>query len=271
MFLIFLYIFLLNPNRIFGLTWNSNIATFPNSWKISHISNIDLLSVVNDPQNSTVKVIKIKHPKNSCSSACGIPGGAGFTVKPFDNFNGNVTTLEYEVFFHSTFDFVKGGKLPGIVGGNSGCSGCNQDIKSRENCFSARLMWGSEGKGYPYLYLPLNGNHMSDFCKLMNHGKCEGECGWGFNQTTYFAKNKWTKIKEYIKLNTPGNNDGILQLWVNGVKKIDYNKVNYRVKSSVGINGFNLHPFFGGSGESWATKVDTYTLYKNFKFTDYLF
>ena len=29
----------------------------------------------------------------------------------FDNWNGDSATLEYEVYFHSKFDFVKGGKV----------------------------------------------------------------------------------------------------------------------------------------------------------------
>ncbi len=45
--------------------------------------------------------------------------------------------------------------------------------------------------------------------------------------------------------------------------------MNYRTKASLGISGFSVGPFFGGSGDSWKTPVDTYTLYKNFKFTDY--
>ena len=44
--------------------------------------------------------------------------------------------------------------------------------------------------------------------------------------------------------------------------------MNYRTKASLGISGFSVHPFFGGS-DSFKTPVDTYTLYKNFKFTDY--
>lgn len=252
---------------IYSMTWYGNFENFPTGWKIGSISNSNLHSIVNDPLDASVKVLKIKHPKDSCSSACGIPGGAGFTAKPFDSFNGNVSSLEYQVFFHSTFNFVKGGKLPGIVGGASGCSGCNSDVTSRTNCFSARFMWGKEGNGYPYLYLPLNVNHEPEFCSLANN--CVAGCGLAYNQQAYFTRNKWTKIREYVKLNTPGRNDGILRVWVNDVKKIDYAKMNYRTKSSIGVNGFVVHPFFGGSGDTWKTPVDTYTLYKGFKFTDY--
>jgi len=34
--------------------------------------------------------------------------------------------------------------------------------------------WGKEGNGYPYLYLPLNVNHETDFCNKVNHKSCKG-------------------------------------------------------------------------------------------------
>jgi hypothetical protein len=123
-----------------AVSWALNFANFPTSWGSPKISNPELLSIVNDPMDSTVKVIKIKHPKGSCSSFCGIPNGASFRMYPFANFKGQNATLEFSVFFHSTFDFVKGGKLPGLIGGTNQCSGCNTVISERDSCFSARFM-----------------------------------------------------------------------------------------------------------------------------------
>ena len=45
-------------------------------------------------------------------------------------------SLSYSVFFPADFDFVLGGKLPGLNGGHGGCSGG----KSADSCFSTRLM-----------------------------------------------------------------------------------------------------------------------------------
>lgn len=47
--------------------------------------------------------------------------------------------LEYEVYFPADFDFVKGGKMPGLFGG-SVYSGCN--LPDGTNGFSTRYMWG---------------------------------------------------------------------------------------------------------------------------------
>ena len=46
----------------------------------------------------------------------------------------NSLTLKYDVLFHESFDWVKGGKLPGLYGGKHGCSG-GADAAELE-CFS---------------------------------------------------------------------------------------------------------------------------------------
>ena len=55
--------------------------------------------------------------------------------------------VSYELAFDSGFDWVKGGKLPGLRGGlnSTGCSGGNQ--ADGLSCFSTRLMWRRNGEG----------------------------------------------------------------------------------------------------------------------------
>jgi hypothetical protein len=55
--------------------------------------------------------------------------------------------ISYEIAFDAGFDWVKGGKLPGIRGGPDpdNCSGGKQ--ANGTNCFSSRLMWRTDGAG----------------------------------------------------------------------------------------------------------------------------
>ena len=55
--------------------------------------------------------------------------------------------VSYEIAFEGNFDWVKGGKLPGIRGGldSTGCSGGNK--ADGQECFSSRLMWRKGGTG----------------------------------------------------------------------------------------------------------------------------
>lgn len=66
--------------------------------------------------------------------------------------------LSYEVAFDEGYEFVLGGKLPGIRGGPdpNGCSGGSQPNGS--DCFSVRIMWRTNGAGEAYSYLlPVDG------------------------------------------------------------------------------------------------------------------
>jgi hypothetical protein len=55
--------------------------------------------------------------------------------------------LKYSVYFPDNFDWVHGGKLPGLHGGNMHCTG-DSDKPNGRNCFSTRLMWREGGAGY---------------------------------------------------------------------------------------------------------------------------
>ena len=61
-------------------------------------------------------------------------------------------TLKYDVKFEKDFDWVKGGKLPGLFGGAVSCSGGADAAEL--GCFSTRLMWRAEGDAELYLYAP---------------------------------------------------------------------------------------------------------------------
>ena len=66
-------------------------------------------------------------------------GGSGFywQLSDGDLAQRESMTLKYEVKFDDGFDFVKGGKLPGMYGGKMGCSG---GANAADNgCFSGEI------------------------------------------------------------------------------------------------------------------------------------
>jgi len=78
------------------------------------------------------KVLEITIPKGTRSN-----GGSFWRL----NFPRNLTdaTFEYDIMFGDNFDFVRGGKLPGLGGGTS--PGSKKTEEEYQNGFSARLMW----------------------------------------------------------------------------------------------------------------------------------
>jgi hypothetical protein len=95
-------------------------------------------------------MLQLFYPKDSVNPARRPQGGSEFYAKPLDISNANNVTLEYKVFFPGDFDWVKGGKLPGLYGGHTRCSGGNPAL----DCFSTRLMWRAGGAGELYLVRP---------------------------------------------------------------------------------------------------------------------
>lgn len=102
----------------------------------------------NNNTNSSASgpVLQVQYPAGSFQD--NNAGGAQFYAmwnSSGDAFQSMLVT--YEVAFDSGFDWVKGGKLPGLRGGPdpNNCSGGNQ--ANGTNCFSSRIMWRTDGNG----------------------------------------------------------------------------------------------------------------------------
>lgn len=92
-------------------------------------------------------MLQIFYPKDSVNPRASPQGGSQFYASPLDITKAKNITFEYDVFFPSDFEWVKGGKLPGLYGGRTRCSGGDPAL----DCFSTRLMWRADGAGELYL------------------------------------------------------------------------------------------------------------------------
>lgn len=95
-------------------------------------------------------MLQLFYPKDSINPARWPQGGSQFYASPLDISQARNVTFEYKVFFPGDFEWVKGGKLPGLYGGRTGCSGGDPAL----DCFSTRLMWRAGGAGELYLVNP---------------------------------------------------------------------------------------------------------------------
>lgn len=99
----------------------------------------------------TSPVLRVTYPNGSYSHDTG--GTQFYTLwNSTDSHGFIIMMLTYEVGFDEDFDWVKGGKLPGLRGGlnSSGCSGGNK--ADGQDCFSSRLMWRKGGAGEGTLF-----------------------------------------------------------------------------------------------------------------------
>jgi uncharacterized protein YjdB len=71
-------------------------------------------------------------------------------------------------------------------------------------------------------------------------------------QTGYtFPRNTWVEWEFYIKINTPGSSNGIVRVWMNGVKVSDYTNIHVSPASSQAhLQDYQFAPYWGGTGGS---------------------
>ncbi|KAI1315356.1 hypothetical protein EDD11_000915 [Mortierella claussenii] len=223
------------------------------------------ISFVADPFGvSSTPVMQLTYPKGSYTPSLGpVMGGAQFYATPFgDKSPFEKMMISYDVAFPSGFNWVLGGKLPGIYGGTpyDGCSGGIQSTGA--NCLTMRLMWRPSGSGEVYAYVPADAN--SKLCKSPEV-MCNDQYGKSIGRgQIYFAAATWNRIDMIMALNEPaGNQNGTLQVYLNGNRVISMDNMPYRTTGMVGFQGLMFSSFFGGSDTSYATPIDTQVFFKN--------
>ena len=200
---------------------------------------------------------------NSCAANTGNKGGVGFYSYPLGTTGVSVfpqteISFQYDIYFDPNFNWVKGGKLPGLYGGVTGASGGNHI----DNGMSTRIMWRRNGGGELYMYMPLAQDATTTAIAI-------DETPYGLSlgrNSFYFVKGQWQTIKVYMKMNDIGVNNGILELSYNGVVKISLTKVNLRTQD-IPVNGIMFQSFFGGSDMTWKSALDTYIKFRNMYLT----
>ncbi|KAG0046461.1 hypothetical protein BGZ83_008368 [Gryganskiella cystojenkinii] len=221
-------------------------------------------TIAGSNSSSSNQVLQLAYPKGSYAPSLGpVAGGTQFYANPF----GEKTPFEkmmisYDVAFPTGFDWVLGGKLPGIYGGSpyDGCSGGNQSTGA--NCFTMRLMWRPSGLGEVYAYVPADPK--SNFCKSAEV-MCNDQYGKSVGRgLIYFTPGTWTRLDIIMALNEPaGNQNGTLQVYMNGNQVISMNNIPYRSTGMVGFQGLMFSSFFGGSDPTYATPTDQTVYFKN--------
>ena len=218
------------------------------------------------------KAMKAHFPKGSYTFGHSPQGGLSFYApgpSEVDLSDAKEATFGYSVYFPKGFKFNKGGKLPGLYGGNSdeeavSCSGGRRSTK----CFSARLMWREDGQGEFYTYLPpytdsrFKANKKQ--CDFPN-SDCNPEYGASIGRGKFtFPTGQWTTLSERVRLNDEGQANGELELYVNGKSEIKLTGLILRDGGAGKMRGIQMQTFFGGSGKEWASPVDQDIFFSDF-------
>lgn len=194
-------------------------------------------------QKTNQRILRIRYPKGSLDPGTMRKefkpyGGLGFKKIAFSR-GVSCAILSYRLRFADDFDFVRGGKLPGLYGGSGNSGG---KIPNGHDGFSTRYMWLSEGRGQVYAYLPTS----------IDYGTSIGKGNF------HFARGVWSELKQEVRLNQPGKQDGKIRVWFNNKLVVVQDGLRFRDTPELGINGVFFETFFGGNDDSWRSLKDTH-------------
>lgn len=237
-----------------------SVVTLVNQWQDAIDWNIidtthgdKLIRLVNN-------TLQVRYPRRSFSPSGQVKGGFQFYAAPSQIFPTKNVEFSYKIFAPSGFNWVKGGKLPGIWFGDIGANGGNHNV----NGSSFRIMWRENGDLEAYLYTQAKQNvQFYNQSGLVDNNEY-GTSLWRGMFT--LQPNSWNTITLKASINSDKDVfNGHIGLTVNNVTKT-FNEMNWG-NPNINIEGLMMHTFFGGSDATWATPVDQHLYFKDFNIT----
>lgn len=200
------------------------------------------------------KVLRVKYPRGCVG--VNDPGACGIQIKWKLPEPAKTMWLSYRIKFEEGFEFVKGGKLPGLCGGK-----CYTGGKTPEcgDGWSARIMWRTGGKVVQYMYFTDQAATYGDDMKW-NEGGAQRQ----------FIPGRWHTVLTQVVLNdvpvgaSQGLKNGIVRSWFDGELAMEVDTLRLVDSANQKIDLFYISTFYGGSDSSWAPSKDNYIRYDDF-------
>jgi hypothetical protein len=206
------------------------------------------VSIVGGTDAFSGRSLRVLYPKDGVGPE---EGGAQWNLKLRESCP--EVYCSYMVRFGSGFDFVKGGKLPGLAGGKANTGGRKPD---GNDGWSARIMWRPGGHAVQYVYHADQKESYGDDFPWKTDGK-----------PVVFIPGTWHHVETRVVMNTPGKKDGVIQSWFDGKLALDRQDLRFRNVDTFAVDLFYFSTFFGGSAKDWAASKDEYIYYDSFMVT----
>jgi hypothetical protein len=152
--------------------------------------------------------------------------------------------FRYYLRYADDWDTNDGGKMPGISG-TYGVAGWGGRPSNGSNGWSARGTFRIlPPAGNPFSESVPNGNYVY-------HADMSGTYGdvhlWQNDYRGILEKNRWYSVEQYLKMNTPGENDGVMRAWVDG--RLAWEKMDWRWRDidSLKIERIWMNVYHGGT------------------------
>jgi Right handed beta helix region len=238
---------LLSSNVHAAVLWSEDFA---DDWKSKWNPKWTMMANSNIVDNGTTMRCNFAAGGFGGGSGCQFPSQLPEEVKSDELY------LSYNIRFSDNYEWTLGGKLPGLYAGDEEqSSGGNHP--NGTNGFTSRVMWHNGNKLHTYLYVPSNQTAIPN-----------KEYGWQEDVGFEMQGGKWYNFEQRIKLNTPGQFDGIYEQWVDGKSVIKVTGLFFR-SNDFKIDGIYFSTFHGGNDPSWAPKTQgNYVEFKDFIIAD---
>lgn len=139
---------------------------------------------------------------------------------------------------------VEGGKLPGLAG-TYGQAGWGMRKTDGYNGWSLRGDFSARPPNAPSV------SGLTAVGSYAYHADIEDAAGehwaWSDGPAGVLVNNRWYCIEQYVKLNTPGERNGILRAWVDGRRVLERSDVRFRHVAALKIERVWLNVYHGGS------------------------
>lgn len=181
--------------------------------------------------SSSSSYARTGHPAGGVSFRAALPGASHESI-----------FFSYWLKFDPHFQWVRGGKLPGLCGGT--CPSGGAEVTGIDG-WSMRYMWRPGGAGEQYAYI----------LPARPYGTELGLGSWSF------SVGAWHRIAEELILNTGGSANGVSRVWYDvnpaGKPTFEETDMTYRRDATAATAVF-FSTFFGGHDAKWATPTDTF-------------
>jgi hypothetical protein len=231
-------------------TWTVNWDGLPNGSTYTTRQASAAFGNVNGWNQSRAMIsnddLRITLLKNSLS-------GAGGVVANIDISDGTAYELDFDVRFHSAFDWSRGGKIGfGFAIGEGNAGG---DPAWDGNGGTLRMMWYQNDAGRVY------------FQPYVYYRDQPGQFGNDFGRTYPVSgslnRGQTYHVHMYIKSNTGSNTNGRAQILVDGYALLDV-PIRWTTNDAQRlIRNLTFHTFRGGSQTYWQSATDGYIYYDN--------
>lgn len=205
-------------------------------------------------------VLRVEYARGSSHLSSRPPGGCSFRARP-RCLPATDVTLAYRLRLPESFEWSRGGKLPGLFMGFGEASGGHHSGTAA----SCRLMWRRGGAVIAYVYVPSGVRQSAAYARASKEGGAYGDALFedaGLRLSR--GDGAWNDVVVRVKLNSFDADgrpvpDGVVTVSVNQ-RAATFEGVIWRRRRDVRIDHIAFQTFYGGK---WRAPQDTYAEFKD--------